>query len=257
MTDGGLVRRIGLGEDSTPEFKSVDVSDGRVGAPKKGGFADELAALANGRGGTVLLGVEDGTRRVPGTPPEEPTVFTIGHSNHPLDGFLALLGAHRISAVADVRSAPRSRFNPQFDREALAAALEARGVRYVFLGRELGGRPADPACYDEDGRVVYERVAETPGFKSGIARVVDGAARHRIALMCAEKEPLDCHRTTLVARALAALGVEVAHILADGGLEPHARALERLPPDLFEDPAGLRARRAAFAGGPKGGRPTP
>ena len=185
------------------------------------------------------------------------TVFTIGHSNHRLEGFLALLDTHRISAVADVRSTPRSRFNPQFDREALTAALEARGLRYVFLGRELGGRPDDPACYDEDGRVVHERVAETPGFKSGVARVVDGAARHRIALMCAEKEPLDCHRTTLVARALAALGIEVAHILADGALETHARALEHLPPDLFEEPAGLQAKRAAFAGGPKGGRRTP
>ncbi len=154
-------------------------------------------------------------------------IFTIGHSNHSLQGFLTLLSKHWVSAVADVRSAPYSRFRPHFNRDALATSLEPHGIDYVFLGRELGGRPDDPECY-EGGRVDYERVARTSGFRDGIARVIGGAARHRIALMCAEKEPLDCHRTLLVARALDEAGVAVAHILADGGIEPHGKTMDRL-----------------------------
>ena len=155
------------------------------------------------------------------------TVLTIGHSTHAIEAFIALLRRHHVSAVADVRSAPYSRFNPQFNREPLTESLEAEGIRYVYLGHELGGRSDDPACC-EDGRVRYDRVAETESFRSGLDRVVDGAARYRIALMCAEKEPLDCHRTLLVARALEDQGVDVAHIHADGGLEPHQATMDRL-----------------------------
>lgn len=155
------------------------------------------------------------------------TVFTIGHSTHALEAFVALLQQHDVTAVADVRSAPYSRFNPQFNREPLAETLEAERIRYVFLGNALGGRSDDPACY-EVGRIRYDRIAATESFKSGLARVVRGTAKHRIALMCAEKEPLDCHRTLLVARALDAQGVDVAHIHADGALEPHRTAMDRL-----------------------------
>ena len=155
------------------------------------------------------------------------TVLTIGHSTHALEAFVALLQRHQVTAVADVRSAPYSRFNPQFNRDSFADALDAQGIRYVYLGDSLGGRSGDPACY-EDGRIRYDRVATTESFKRGLARVVHGAAKHRIALMCAEKEPLDCHRTLLVARALDERGVDVAHIHAGGGLEPHREAMDRL-----------------------------
>ena len=155
------------------------------------------------------------------------TVLTIGHSTHALDAFIALLRRHYVTAVADVRSAPYSRFNPQFNRETFAKALGAEGIRYVYLGDELGGRTEDPECY-EDGRIRYDRVAATESFKDGLARVVDGAAKYRIALMCAEKEPLHCHRTLLVARALDAQGADVAHIHAGGRLEPHGEAMDRL-----------------------------
>ena len=188
-------------------------------------------------------------------------IFTIGHSSHSLEDFLALLSRHHVTAVADVRSAPWSRFNPHFSRNALSAVLKARGIRYVYLGRELGGRPDDPALYDEAGQVDYEQVAQTDVFRDGIARVVGGAADHRIALMCAEKEPLDCHRTHLVARALDAEGVEVAHILADGGIERHAETMDRLaadaggkpdgdlfPDELIEETTKERSGRIAFVG---------
>ncbi len=155
------------------------------------------------------------------------TVFTIGHSNHSLEVFVNLLAQHRVSVLADVRSAPYSRFNPHFNRESLSGALKASEIEYAYFGRELGGRPSDSACY-EGGRVCYDRVAKTRDFRQGLGKVMNAANKQRVALMCAEKEPLDCHRTLLVAQALDARGVSVHHILADGGLEDHAHAISRL-----------------------------
>ena len=166
-------------------------------------------------------------------------IFTVGHSTHTSEAFLALLRTHDVTAVADVRSAPYSRFNPQFNRETLAKTLDAHGVLYLFLGRELGARPEDPACY-QDGRLLYSRLAGAASFRRGLDRVIEGARPQRLALMCAEKDPLDCHRTILVARELVRRGIDVAHILADGRLEPHDAAVARLlarhgldQPDLF------------------------
>jgi uncharacterized protein (DUF488 family) len=172
-------------------------------------------------------------------------VYTIGHSNHPIERFLALLQQHEITAIADVRSTPYSRRNPQFNSKSLAAALEARSIAYVSLGKELGARSEDPSCY-EDGRVQYRRLAQTPLFNLGIERVMTGTERYRIALMCAEKEPLDCHRTLLVSRALETKGAAIIHILADGSTETHHETMLRLvdrtllsKDDLFADRAQL------------------
>lgn len=155
------------------------------------------------------------------------TIFTIGHSNHPQNAFVAMLVHHGVTALADVRSTPHSRFNPQFNRKELSRTLSDYDIRYVFLGRELGGRSDDDACY-EQGRIRYERVALTARFQSGLARLLEGAKAHRIALMCAEGEPLVCHRTLLVAHALDGLGTSVQHILADGSLESHGETMNRL-----------------------------
>ena len=155
------------------------------------------------------------------------TVFTIGHSTHTLESFIALLKLHDITALADVRSKPYSRTNPQFDREYLKKQLHGVGITYVFLGKELGARSADPTCY-EHGRVQYDRLALTELVRQGLDRVKEGMKEYRLALMCAEKEPLECHRTVLVARHLTALGISVQHILADGRLENQADILDRL-----------------------------
>jgi len=155
-------------------------------------------------------------------------IFTIGHSTHPQERFIDLLKEHAITAVCDVRSAPYSQFNPQFNREELGKVLPRQGIRYLFLGKELGARSDDPACYVR-GKVQYSRIAQTEMFRSGLNRVVRGRRQgFRIALMCAEKEPLDCHRTILVARYLTELGLPVEHIHADGQLESHDAALGRL-----------------------------
>jgi uncharacterized protein (DUF488 family) len=155
------------------------------------------------------------------------TVFTIGHSTHPLHRFVGLLQQHGITALCDVRSKPYSRINPQFNREGLKQSLREIGIKYVFLGKELGARSEDPGCY-EHGKVQYDRVAQTDLFRQGLNRVQEGMKQYRIALMCAEKEPLECHRTILVARHLVARGLNVKHIHADGRLEDHFAALGRL-----------------------------
>ena len=154
-------------------------------------------------------------------------IFTIGHSTHAIKDFIELLSRHSISVVADVRSSPRSQFNPQFNRQELKKSLGVMGIKYVFLGKELGARSTNPECY-QNGKVIYSRLAETDLFKEGIERLLNGAGDHRITLMCAEKEPLDCHRTILVAQALTEKKIAVSHIHANGTLETHAAALERL-----------------------------
>jgi uncharacterized protein (DUF488 family) len=159
-------------------------------------------------------------------------IYTIGHSNHLIDRFIALLQQPGVDVVADVRSTPYSRFNPQFNKEKLQSALAVAGIRYVFLGEELGARSKDPSCYDEEGRVSYAKLALTALFRKGIERLLTGMQQHRIAIMCAEREPLDCHRTILVSRVLERAGVPVTHILHDGSLEPHRQAMSRLASDL-------------------------
>lgn len=154
-------------------------------------------------------------------------ILTIGHSTHTLEAFVVLLRRHHVAALADVRSVPFSRYNPQFNREPLARSLVARGIEYAFLGLELGGRSDDPSCY-ENGRIRYDRISKTEPFQRGLDRIIHDAANRRLALMCAEKEPLACHRALLVARALEARGVGVEHILSDGRLETHFDAMDRL-----------------------------
>ena len=156
------------------------------------------------------------------------TIFTIGHSNHSLETFLKLLRARSVSAIADVRSAPYSRYCPHFNKDSLTHSLREHGIDYVFLGQELGGRSNDPSCYDNDGKVLYGAVAKTPMFRSGIERLKKGANKHRITIMCAEREPLECHRTLLVSQALVDEHLNVQHIHGDGQVEPHAEAIERL-----------------------------
>jgi uncharacterized protein (DUF488 family) len=154
-------------------------------------------------------------------------VFTIGHSNHSIERFIELLQMHGVKAIADVRSSPYSRFNPAFNREVLKLALDNKEILYVFLGKELGARSKDPNCY-ENGRVQYKKLAQTALFKQGIDRVLNGAKNHRIALLCAEQEPLDCHRTLLISRELETQEISVCHIHSDGRLETQAEVLDRL-----------------------------
>jgi uncharacterized protein (DUF488 family) len=161
-------------------------------------------------------------------------VFTVGHSNLELAEFIVLLKRHVIQAVADVRSVPHSQYNPQFSQEPLRRALSEQGISYVFLGEELGARRAEADCY-VNGRADYSLIAQTPAFKRGLDRIIHGAAKMRVALMCAEKDPLNCHRFILVSPPLRSKGIQVLHILSDGSLESHEQTERRLA-QLFDLP---------------------
>lgn len=117
--------------------------------------------------------------------------------------------------------------NPQFNRETLAHTLGENGIEYVFLGSELGGRSDDSSCYDGN-RIRYDWLARKQGFRSGLQRVQEGAEKYRFSLLCAEKDPLECHRAILVARHLVHLGLEVHHLHPNGSVETHEQAINRL-----------------------------
>lgn len=155
------------------------------------------------------------------------TIYTIGHSNHTPEHFNGLLLQNHITAVVDVRSIPSSKYAPQFSQNALKRSLKTLSIKYVFLGDELGARSDDPTCY-VDGRVQYAYLAKTDAFDKGIERVINGANEFRVALMCTEKDPLQCHRTLLVSRALEKRGVTIKHILWDGTIETNAESMQRL-----------------------------
>jgi uncharacterized protein (DUF488 family) len=164
------------------------------------------------------------------------TVFTIGHSNHPPAVFTDLLRGQAVDCLVDVRSQPASRFAPQFARAAMQQWLAAAGIGYCWLGATLGGRPPDPAVYRPGGRVDYAARALQSDFAVGIAQLLKLAADRPAAIMCAERDPLHCHRTHLVTPALLAAGVTVHHILADGSCINHAALQQpaKRQPDLFD-----------------------
>jgi uncharacterized protein (DUF488 family) len=185
---------------------------------------------------------------------ERHPVFTIGHSNLEIGNFVARLKRHGIQAIADVRSSPYSQYNPQFNRELLQESLHNHGITYVFLGKELGARRSERECY-LDGRADYGLISQTPAFRRGIERVTQGAAKMRVALMCAEKDPIDCHRCILVTPHLRQLGLQVLHILSDGLLEDHEQTELRLlhlyaleEKDLFASPEENVARAYKIQG---------
>jgi uncharacterized protein (DUF488 family) len=154
-------------------------------------------------------------------------LFSIGHSNIAAERFIALLQDAKVNAVVDVRSVPSSRRFPWFAKKNLEARLTADGIAYMAMGDMLGGRPPDNRLY-RDGIADYEAMAMEPQYQAGIDRLIDAAARSRVCLMCAEREPLDCHRCLLVARSLTERGFAVGHILHDGTIESHAETERRL-----------------------------
>ncbi|CCF85218.1 DUF488 domain-containing protein [Nitrolancea hollandica] len=155
------------------------------------------------------------------------SLFTVGHSSLSIEEFIALLKQHNVEAIADVRSKPFSRRFPHFSQKPLQNALRNTGIQYVFLGKELGARRDEQETY-EHGQARYERIAECVAFRDGLQRVMNGTAKYRIALMCAEKDPLACHRTILVCRHLRDFGFNISHILSNGRTETHAAAERRL-----------------------------
>jgi len=170
-------------------------------------------------------------------------LFTIGHSIHSVERFVDLLKMHGVTALCDVRSSPYSRYTPQFNREPLKDELARQHIIYLYLGAELGPRSSDPTCY-ENGKVQYNRLAGKEIFQQGLGRLRKGMATYRIALMCAEKDPLTCHRMLLICRNLRGDDVVIRHILEDGSLEDNRDTEKRLMKQLKIDPADLFSAEA-------------
>ena len=146
-------------------------------------------------------------------------IQTIGHSNHSADHFLELLKSHQIEVVVDTRSQPYSNYATHFDQSALKKSLAENGFQYLYLGRELGGRPEGAEFYDPKGHVLYHRVAKSKLFLDGLARLESGMQKFRIAILCAEENPAHCHRRLLITRVLVERGIHVDHIRGDGRLQ--------------------------------------
>ncbi len=174
-------------------------------------------------------------------------IYTVGYGNRDIAAFIAALKAHEIAYLVDVRSAPYSKFKPEFAREALARTLQEHGIRYLYMGDQLGGQPQDGDCYDAGGKVLYERVAEKDFYQAGIARL-EKAFRQglRVALMCSEGKPEQCHRSKLIGATLDRMGIPVLHIDEEDQLQTQADVVFELTDgqlNLFGDPEFTSRRR--------------
>jgi uncharacterized protein (DUF488 family) len=156
-------------------------------------------------------------------------VFTVGHSRHEIEDFIALLGQHGVSCLIDVRSSPYSRIAPQFNRETLSATLKQNEILYAHFEEEFGARHTDPALLDEDGKVDFDKVRESPEFKQGVQRLNNALELgYTVALMCSEADPFDCHRFSMISYQLVKEGLQVHHILKDGQIVDNNELEKRL-----------------------------
>jgi uncharacterized protein (DUF488 family) len=178
-------------------------------------------------------------------------IRTIGYAGHTRDSLLARLKIEHVTAVADIRTYKNSSYWTAFDSDSFGSFLRDNGIAYVFLGDQLGGKPRNPALYP-DGKLDYERMAATDGFQAGLDRLERGASKFELCIMCAEKDPMDCHRGLIVAPEMQKRGMDFRHLLADGSSEPHAETEARMiaatntdGPDLFADPSDTLYRAYA------------
>lgn len=163
-------------------------------------------------------------------------LFTIGHSQYTPEYFLKLLEKHCVNYVLDVRSTPYSRYAEQFNRENIHAFLEKKGIKYSCMGKYFGARPMELSLYNSKGYLDFEKVTESERFNIGAENVLLGLERgNKIALMCTEKDPIDCHRAIMVARAFDLRGIEVNHILSNGDIQTQKELDNRLLDMYFKD----------------------
>jgi uncharacterized protein (DUF488 family) len=199
-----------------------------------------------------------------------PIVYTIGHSTHPLDYFLSLLEEYAVNCLIDVRSVAASTYNPQYNKELFSNYLKTNNITYLHFVEEFGAKQTNPNVLDENGKVDFEKVWRSRSFNNGVARLRSGIDKgYAMALMCAESDPLDCHRFYMITVALQRDGFEVRHIMKDKTLKSTPdleellieRYAEKLPkPDMFRPmvtreeqlEAAYRLRRMEIAFSSKG-----
>jgi uncharacterized protein (DUF488 family) len=157
-------------------------------------------------------------------------IFTIGHSNKATNEIISLLRNNNIEVLIDVRSVPYSRYVPQANREVIELASKESNIKYVFIGDQLGGRPADVEIKDTLGNYDYSELASSDRFREGLKRLFEGAKKYILCILCSEEDPVKCHRGLLISRELAKLGIEVRHIRHDGSIESQEHFESRIPP---------------------------
>jgi uncharacterized protein (DUF488 family) len=168
------------------------------------------------------------------------TIFSVGHSNHSMAEFLNLIQEFSINVLVDVRSHPYSQYAPHFNSPDLSRELKARTIKYLYLGGELGGRPEDECFYDDNGYVLYSEWSQSTLFLEGIERLERGVENHRIAMMCSEENPIECHRRLLITPILEGRGIKVMHIRRGGQLESETELLrQEAQATLFKSPEGV------------------
>ena len=146
-------------------------------------------------------------------------IYTIGHSNQDVQSFIELLKRRSIEVVVDVRSNPYSKYASQFNKKEVQGDIRDNGMKYMFMGKEIGGKPADLQFYDSEGYVLYSKIAESPMFTGGIERLLKGITKYKVVLMCSEENPATCHRRLLIGRVLSDHGVDMLHIRSDGSVQ--------------------------------------
>lgn len=166
-------------------------------------------------------------------------IWSVGHSNVPFSKISELLCQHEIAEIADVRSVPFSRYTPHFNKDNLELALKQVGIRYSFMGESLGGRPPEAELYDEEGHVLYERLARNFRFMQGIEDICIRSELHRIAMMCSEESPENCHRRLLIGRVLREQGIETMHIHGSGKVSSDLALEQRYGPHKVETLFGV------------------
>ncbi len=148
------------------------------------------------------------------------TLYTLGHSRHAIEAFVGLARGHGVGLIVDVRGQPYSRFNPQYNRERFKEALAGHGIDYLWFGDRLSGRPKEREFYGPDGKVLWDELRRSPALHEALDEVVMRAATGRAALVCAEEDPMRCHRRFLLTPPLTKRGARVLHIRGDGRLQP-------------------------------------
>lgn len=146
-------------------------------------------------------------------------IYTIGHSNHPIDVFITLFGKYDIEVLVDVRSSPYSKFASQYNKESIKKTVEEIGIEYLYLGEFLGGRPDSAIFYDKAGNILYDKIKQSSQFQQGIERLLKKVNDYKTAIFCGEEDPTDCHRRFLVGKTLSKHGIIVYHIRGDGYLQ--------------------------------------
>ncbi len=174
-------------------------------------------------------------------------IYSIGHGNRNIESFFSLLKKYQIDFLIDVRSTPFSKFHSHFNRENLEIYSKTQNIRYVFMGENLGGRPKDRSCYDHEGHVLYEKISEKSFFIEGVNRLKVAYEKNlRVACMCSELNPCDCHRSKLIGESLYKSNIEMVHIDGKGKLQNQSEVINQLTGgmsvDIFGDVMEFKSR---------------